>query len=36
MRQAAREGRDTGEFLRNQQELMEMTKRLEAEAGRKS
>lgn len=35
MRQAAREGRDTGEFLRNQQELMEMTKRLEAEAGKR-
>lgn len=36
MRRAAHEGRDTGEFLRNQQELMEMTKRLEAESGKRS
>jgi hypothetical protein len=31
MRQAARDGRETGEFLRNHQELLEMMKRLEAE-----
>jgi DNA primase len=36
MRQAAREGRDTGEFLRNHQELLEMMKRLEAESGRRT
>lgn len=34
MRQAANEGRDTGEMLRSHQELMEMMKRLEAEARR--
>ena len=36
MRQAARDGSETGEFLRNQQELMEMMKRLEAESGKRA